>query len=400
MNESATNFIITHLQDVPEKDPPARMNGGYRHIGLMLESQSGYRDKILNGISRHARQQTNWRIAFFDRERKDLADLVGSWKGDGIICTAVDSRFAEAAATRDIPVINVTSQYTDPVFLNVIGDNHAAGATAAEYLLSRGFASFAFVRQKGGSRFSTDRGKGFGDVVAAAGHGVETIAVGSAGDGELVEKLAPLPRPLAVLGATDRLATMTLEACWHLGLRVPEEVAVLGIGNYDQLCELCSPTLSSLDIDMERRGLEAAKWLDRLLEGEPRPEAVDFIPPLHVAERRSTDVYAFDDPDVVAALRFIRYNAAKTIKVRDVVGATTISRRSLEGRFNKYIGRTLHDEIWKAHFDVATRLLVSSDLSLQEVAERSGFRTASALVNLFRQRFDMTPKEYRIANRR
>ena len=100
------------------------------------------------------------------------------------------------------------------------------------------------------------------------------------------------------------------------------------------------------------------------------------------------------------ALRFIHKNAHRTIKVGDVVKVTGISRRSLEGRFNSIVSRTLHEEIWREHFALATRLLSSSDLSLQEVAERSGFRTASALVNMFRQRFSMTPREYRVANRR
>ena len=61
-----------------------------------------------------------------------------------------------------------------------------------------------------------------------------------------------------------------------------------------------------------------------------------------VVDRRSTDIYAFDDADVVAALRFIRDNAPHTIKVGDVVAATKLSRRSLEGRFNSLVGRTIH----------------------------------------------------------
>ena len=366
----------------------------------MIESLSGYGEKILTGISRYAHQKSDWRIAFFDRERKELADLVGSWQGDGIICSAVDSSFRDAAAGRDIPVINVTSRQIDPVFVNVVGDDLNVGVKAAEFLMARGFKSFAFLRRREPAHFSEDRGKGFIDTLKTAGFRAHTLTIGAAGDEEVAEWLSGLPRPLALLGATDRLASMAVEACWKLGLRVPEEIAVLGIGNYDQLCELCSPTLSSVDVDMERRGYEAAQWLDRILEGADRPAEAVLIPPAFVAERRSTDVYAFDDPDVVSALRFIHDNAARTIKVGNVVAATKISRRSLEGRFNKLIGRTLHDEIWQAHYDLATRLLASSDLSLQEVAGRSGFRTASALVNLFRNRFGMTPKEYRVANRR
>ncbi|RYD24851.1 MAG: helix-turn-helix domain-containing protein, partial [Verrucomicrobiaceae bacterium] len=185
-----------------------------------------------------------------------------------------------------------------------------------------------------------------------------------------------------------------------MGIRVPAEISVLGIGNYEQLCELSSPTLSSLEVDMERRGYEAARLLSHIFNGGPIPDGPTLIPPAHVVERQSTNVFAFEDEAVVSALQFIRENAFRTINVKDVVEATTISRRSLEGRFSRLTGRTLHEEIWQAHFDLATRLLASSDLSLQEIADRSGFRTASALVNLFRQRFGVTPKEYRIANRR
>ncbi len=375
------------------------MSEDYRYIGLMIESLNGYGSKILTGISRYAHQKSNWRIAYFDREQKELADLVGTWQGDGIICSAVDARFATSAGSRDIPVINVTGRFLEPQMINITSDDTMVGVMAANFLLERGFESFGFLRRKETSRFASERGKGFSETVAAAGFNAETISIGNGGDEEVERWLSKLPRPLAVLGATDRLASIVIEACWRLGLKVPEEVSVLGIGNSEQLCELCSPTLSSVDLDMERRGYEAAEYLDRFFQGESVPNRSKLIQPAHVVERRSTHTFAFEDADVVAALRFIHAHAPESIKVTDVVKSTGISRRSLEGRFNKLIGRTIHDEIWKAHFDLAKRLLSSSDLSLQNVAERSGFRTSSALVNLFRQRYGQTPKEYRIANR-
>lgn len=372
------------------------------HIGLMIDALSGYGHKILDGISRYARQKSNWRIAFFDRESNELANLVGTWQGDGIICTAIDLRFSYAAEMRDIPVLNVTGRVNSPKLIDVVGDSYAAGVMSANFLLGRGFQHFAMVaRQESDPQpFSEDRCLGFTDTVEAAGCSADFFAVGSKNEAELSEWISKLPRPLGLMATGDRQASMVIEACWRQGIRVPEEIAVLGIGNYEQLCELSSPSLSSLEVDMERRGYEAAKLLDSILQGGPVPTGPLLIPPAHVVERQSTNVYAFDDPDVVSALQFIRENAVRTINVRDVVAATKISRRSLEGRFNKLIGRTLHEEIWQAHFDLATRLLASSDFSLQEIAERSGFRTASALVNLFRQRFGVTPKEYRIANRR
>ena len=370
------------------------------HIGLMIDALNGYGHKILNGVSRYARQKSNWRIAFFDRESDELANLVRTWKGDGIICTAIDSRFSSAAEERDIPVLNVTGRAKSPKLIDVIGDSREAGAMAARFLLARGFQNFAMIGRKETAIFSEERCLGFTAVIEAAGFKTEIFPVSMTDEHELSAWLAKQPRPLAVAATGDRQASMVIEACWRLGIRVPEEVSVLGIGNYEQLCDLSSPTLSSVDVDMERRGYEAARLLDGILDGGQRPTEPTLIPPAHVVERHSTNVYAFDDLDVVSALQFIRENAFRTINVKDVVAATSISRRSLEGRFNRLIGRTLHEEIWQAHFDLATRLLASSDLSLQEIAQRSGFRTASALVNLFRQRFGITPKEYRIANRR
>lgn len=371
------------------------------HIGLMVDPLSGYGSKILDGISRYVQQKHNWRIAYFDRERRELADLVATWQGDGIICTVVDPRFHEAAVSRRIPLVNVAGLLDESEVPSVLSDDEAIGRMAAEHLLDRGFTRFAFVRRRDGTRYSKDRGEGFRLKIEEAGHKMTPLSVPmNSSDDELITRLAALPRPLGVFTALDRIGAMVLEACWKAGFKVPEEIAVVGAGNHQQHCELCSPTLSSVEVDMERRGYEAAAMLDRILSGEPPPAEALRIPPAHVIGRQSTDVFAFDEPDVVAALRFIHHHADRSMKVAEVVAATTISRRALENRFKSMIGRTLHEEIWRSHFDIATRLLASTDLSLHEVARRSGFRSASALVNLFRQRLGVTPREFRVANRR
>lgn len=372
-----------------------------QHIGLMIESLSGYGSQILKGIGQYAHQKNNWRIAFFDHERRELLEKLGQWEGDGIICTAVDQRFRDTALDRKIPVVNVAGLIQDPKLLSVISNDHEAGRMGAEFFIERGFHHAGFIRSRDSANYSRDRLQGFAERFAEEGIEVHSISLPQkTADEDLLEWIKSLPRPLALMGAIDRLAAMTLEACWKLELKVPEEVAVLGIGNHSQMCELCSPTLSSIHIDMERRGYEAAKLLDKIMSGKARPTKPVLIDPVHVVERRSTDIFAFEDQDLVAALRFIRDGAESSIKVADVVAATGLSRRSLEGRFVNHLGRTIHEEIWRAHFHIAKRLLTSSDLGLQEVAKRSGFRTASSLINLFGKHLGMTPKEYRINNRR
>lgn len=367
----------------------------------MIDPLNGYGGKILDGVSQYVQQKHDWRVAFFDRERRDLVALVSTWKGDGIICTITDETFRDAVVSRDIPIVNVSGTVATDQVASVISDNHEIGRMAAQHFLDRGFVHFAYVARADAALFSVERCEGFRQALNAAGcrlHEVEADV--QLGDERLIERLKMLPRPTAVLCASDPLAASVVEACWTGGINVPEEMAVLGIGNHKQMCDLCSPTLSSVEVDMERRGYEACVLLERLMNGEEIPQLMTKIMPAFVAERRSTDVFAFNDLNVVSALRFIHSHAHETIKVRDVVAATKVSRRSLEGQFHHLLGRTLHEEIWSAHAALAKRLLSSSDFSLQEVAVRSGFRTNSALVNWFQRNLGMTPKEYRVNNRR
>lgn len=370
-------------------------------VGVMVVSLSGYGTRILDGFSRYVQQKPDWRIALFDREQKELLDLIATWQGDAMLCSLVDQNFLNAAASRTIPMVNIAGLINSTDIPSVLSDDIATGRMAAEHLLERGFQNFAFVRRKDGTGYSKARGQGFVERIEEAGMKPSVISLATnQPDLELLGHLENLPRPLGIYVPLDSLGTIVIEACWQADLSVPEEIAVLGTGNHRQLCELCSPTLTSVEIDMERRGFEAGALLDRLLSGENKPTEPIRLPPAFVALRRSTDVFAFDDEDVARALRFISDNATQPIKVGDVVAATSISRRSLEGRFNHLVGRTIHDEIWRVHQEFASRLLSTSDLSLQEVAERSGFSNASALVNHFRQKSGMTPKEYRMANRR
>jgi AraC-like DNA-binding protein len=136
------------------------------------------------------------------------------------------------------------------------------------------------------------------------------------------------------------------------------------------------------------------------MRGAARTNGPIQIPPTSIATRRSTDIYAFEDADLSNALRFIHDHAHESIKVKDVLGATSISRRSLENRIRRHFSRSLHEEIWRVHFELAQKLLTTTDLGLQEVAEQSGFRTASALANLFKQKTGLTPRSYRAEHRR
>jgi LacI family transcriptional regulator len=213
---------------------------------------------------------------------------------------------------------------------------------------------------------------------------------------EIGRWLLSLPRPVGVMACYDIRARHVLDACRRVGLAVPDQVAVIGVDNDEFLCNLAEPPLSSVAPDTRRTGYEAAALLDRLMSGRERPRGqAIFVEPLGVVARRSTDVLAVGDPDVSAAVRFIREHACQGIAVKDLLARVPLSRRVLEGRFRKLLGRTPHEEIARIRFERVRQLLRETRLPLEEVARRSGFRNAEYLSTAYRREFGTAPSVYR-----
>src|SRR6185503_20204950 len=178
------------------------------------------------------------------------------------------------------------------------------------------------------------------------------------------------------------------------GLTVPDEVAVVGVDNDEQLCELSDPPLSSVILDSRRAGYKAAALLDELMSGAPSVPRDHFIPPLGVAARRSSDAFAVDDPDVAAALRYIRDHACEGIGVAEVLDAIPLSRRVMEYRFKKAIGRSPHEEIDRVRLNRVKDLLRDTDLSLYQIALRVGLHP-EYLSAWFKRSAGVGPSDYR-----
>jgi len=180
---------------------------------------------------------------------------------------------------------------------------------------------------------------------------------------------------------------------------VPDEVAVVAVDNDELLCELAHPPLSSVIPNTRRTGYEAAALLDRLMSGGKSRGETHLIPPLGVATRLSTDVLAIEDPHVSRAVRFIREHACDGINVQDVLRAVPQSRRLLEGRFRKLLGRTPHEEILRVQVQRVKQLLTETDLTLDAIAERTGFSHTEYLSVVFRREVGTPPGRFREQNR-
>jgi LacI family transcriptional regulator len=207
--------------------------------------------------------------------------------------------------------------------------------------------------------------------------------------------LASLPHPVGVLACNDIRGLQVLDACRRIDLPVPERVAVLGVDNDVALCELADPPLSSIDQDLERIGYEAAALLDRLMRGDEPPADPILIQPVGVVTRLSTDSVAIDDPAVATVIRLIRQHACDHRGVDFLADRAGISRRALQRRFKAMTGRTLREELLEAQLARVRQMLADTDLKLEAIAVRAGFRYIGYLCSSFKKQTGMTPGEYR-----
>jgi LacI family transcriptional regulator len=212
----------------------------------------------------------------------------------------------------------------------------------------------------------------------------------------LAEWMRVLPTPIGLLACNDDRGRQVLEACRLANLNVPEDVAVLGIDNDEVFCDLSDPPLSSVALNAETAGYRAAELLDAMMTGRVRKRQRILVEAVGVVTRRSTEMVAVSEPDVVAALQYIRREQGRGISVQSVANEVAVSRRSLEKRFRETIGRTILEEIQLVRLERAKRLLLETTYPISRIAEMSGFGSTGYFIQFFQSRVGETPRKFRI----
>jgi LacI family transcriptional regulator len=339
----------------------------------------------------------------------DLPDF-RRWKVTGIIGRIQSAKIARRILASGLPTIAIDLSREQLAANNPLAalseiraGSHPAGCMAAEHFLERGFRHFAFCGYAG-RIWSELRLEGFASRLRLAGyscHVYEPQAHANQGvtwaeEQPLVASwLESLPKPVAIMACNDIRGRQVLEASLLRHLSVPEDVAVIGVDNDTLICNLTNPPLSSVVFNLEQAGYAAAEHLDGLMSGGIRQARRIDIEPLWVAGRRSTDVIATDDRHVSAALRFIRDHARQAIGVEDVAQQAEISRRTLEIRFRRRLGRSVRDEIERCRVTYAKQLLLETSLSVERIAHLAGFGSLAYFSKVFHRRVGSTALAFR-----
>jgi LacI family transcriptional regulator len=378
-------------------------------VAVLLESSTSGGQLAQRGIVDYVRRHRWWSIdvkplSWYERQR-----LPRGWKGDGIIGRVRTPALARQLNAIGVPVINVSYlTFRGSRIYQVAADQRAIGQMGAEHLMSRGFRHFAYCGPVSYPYYVDRIGEAFGGHVSSAGFSFGSYEQPAP---EKVERswrlqerslgrwLQGLPKPLGVLAWNSHRGHQVIEACRTFGLRVPAEVAVLSAINDDLMCEITEPALSAIDHDPWRIGYSAAELLDRLMLGENPPAQPLLFAPASIVARQSTDSLAIDDAPIATALQFIMRHAHEPIGVGSVVEASCLSRRSLELRFGRCVGRSPAAEIRRLRIDRAKRLLLDTDLTVGRIAESSGFMSQEVMSRAFRRELATTPVAFRSAAR-
>ena len=375
-----------------------------RRIALLLDRGLSFVREVIRGIRVYASDKPNW-VLRDGPPRLRLVSQVRDWKPHGIIAGLVLPRVAKELTRIRAPLIDTAYMLPDLDVPTVDVDHRAVGRLAAEHFLERKFNQFGFFGSESAA-YSRSQEEAFRDRVAQAGYTVSscyteyladlaTAALWKKSTQKAQRWLRRLAKPAAVLCCEDAPARYLADVCSQIGLKVPDDVALLGVGNDDLDCSLTQPALSSIAVPSERIGFEAAALLDRLMTGEIGPKQSLLLPPLHVVTRYSTDILAVEDETVQAALQYIRENAWADISVSDLAHGIAVGRRLLERRFRDVLGRSVLDEIYRVRVERAKELLTDTHLPITTVAERAGFPNTRRLDVVFAKRTGLSPREYR-----
>jgi len=381
-------------------------------VMLLLESSRAPDQGLLRGIAKYSRLHGPWSFyrrppAYINSRHSNNKSLLRlkEWEPDGII--TLDSGRVEDVIGIGVPTIIASVSKKSLFDLSyILSDSEAIGEMAAEYLLSRGFKNFAFCGF-GDLPWSKDRGESFARKITEAGFEINSYSKSKSRvrhsleyERELISDwLKSLNKPIAVLACNDDRSQDIVEACKINNLHIPVEVAILGVDNDEFVCDLSHPSLSSIALDTEKAGYQAAELLDKLMKSESTTDQAIVSQPTHVVTRQSTDILVIEDQDVAEAVRFILQHAKQAIQVTDVIDSVSISRRALERRFRNILGYSINKEIRRVRIDQVVRMLVETNLSISEIAVALDYPGIEHIARYFRKEKGMSLLAYRKRHR-
>jgi LacI family transcriptional regulator len=384
--------------EVAACSPRAALAADSPRVLALLNMGTAWSRGVLRGFMDTAHER-HWTVLHYPPP-VDVAGLVQRFS-PAVALIGPDSGRASLLREAGVPIVSVALDLSADGIASVCPDEERIGVLALEHLLATGLRQVSTFRLDG-SQFGIARERAF---VAAALRAGAKVAIGWGSDaapplwrGEaeaMVAWLQALPKPCGLFACADHWARIVARYIRLAGLRVPEDIALVGVDNDVVECELLAPPLSSVMVPWYQLGSSAATLVERLLEGQALAGRRLLTEPLAVVARRSSEVLAIEDVLVAKAVRWIHQHADQHLNVPMVARAVGGGRKRLERRFRRVLDRTVQEEIRRARVELAMGLLRTTPLGVAEIAKRSGFSNAALLSVAFKRELGMPPGAYR-----
>ncbi|MGZ8557193.1 MAG: DNA-binding transcriptional regulator [Chitinophagaceae bacterium] len=377
-------------------------------IVLLLYFTEEYHKNLLRGIIRYSREFGPWvffRMPIYYRETIGIDGILKwakDWGAKGLIGQLHSDSEIWRLTNAGISVIAQDFEERFKDVPNITGAYHETGRLGAAYFLKKGFKNFAFYGFED-IVWSRERAEGFEEKVKEAGYSVHYFEHKRSRSTDLwyykpsalSRWLKSLPKPIALMTCDDNQGLHITEASRHAGIRIPEDVAVLGVDNDESICFLSDPPLSSISLDVEKGGYEAARLMQQMVTDGKKSFYNITVKPTHVNTRSSTDIYSTNDNHIVSALKYIHLNIDKNLKVDQVLKEVPLSRRSLEKRFIQTTGYPVYKYIFNLRIEKFIEKLLETDMTIIEIAQELGLIDTRNIARQFKQIKGLTPLEYR-----
>lgn len=383
-------------------------------VGISIDNGSGR--EVLSGFFNFSEAKSFWRMHLVQSPAELTAEAVRAAEARDVDGYVISFRCSDetiralAATAKPVVVIGIRQRGLEnrraPTAF-VYNDNESIGTTAGNFASTLGnFRSYAYVHARRERGYSDERLVGFRKTIEGHGHGPVSIYAARLPEGSdreiaaLSDWLAGLPKPIVLMAGCDWRAMHVLDAAQKSGLDVPEQVSVIGVDNDALLDAHSSPPLTSIHPDHVKIGFLAAKNLQRMMNLRNRTmNRATTVPPKGIVERESTRNIAPLSRLVNRAQQFISENVCRGIETADVVAHLGCSRNLADLRYKAAEGMTIRAAIEKARLDEVSRLLRTTRRPLKAIAVQCGFSSSCRLSHLFRERFGVSPREWRKQNR-
>lgn len=382
-------------------------------VALFIQGVRHYERELLRGIADYAKLHGPWQfyrsVPYLFGKVADADELIRRWQPDALIIRESSPHRYDKLLETPLPVIYSPTTECSATVPNIVVDDLAAGRLAAEHLHQAGLRHFAYC---GVLAFFWSRLRGEGFARSVRDYDCDLHRFETAEGREFFSWdpshqnfsawLQELPKPVGIFCCTDDFALLVQEACQAADLRIPEEVALIGVGNDESICDLVPVSLSSVQLNIRRGGYDAARYLaEAFAVGAQRKQARRdvVIEAIGIAARPSTDAAQSRDPEVAKAIAFIRQHLHRKLNVDDVVREVSVSRRRLYDRFKAMTGISIFAYIQNRRLEEFARMLLETELTVAEIAYALGESSETNVARPFKARYGMSPVAYRSKHR-